>query len=97
MASGWDTTRQKSGAMSPDIAAHGAEMLCWGLADLENDLTIPSRLQERLGSAGERFFFEPTAVMIHWEASSLKDTCRILFKQGKGMGYIRHGASRHDR
>lgn len=57
--------------------------------NVEKDLTVPNRLQERLVASGERLYFEPAAVMLHWEASSARDICRILFRQGKGMGYIR--------
>jgi Glycosyl transferase family 2 len=60
---------------------------------LERDLAIPSRLQQRLRQAGEHLFFEPGAVMLHWEASHLLDVGHILFRQGLGMGFIRQGAS----
>jgi hypothetical protein len=58
---------------------------------LERELAIPSRLQQRLRQEGHRLFFEPGAVMLHWEASYWVDICRILFRQGRGMGYIRRG------
>jgi hypothetical protein len=61
---------------------------------LEQELAIPSRLQQRLRRAGEQLFFEPAAVMLHWEASYLRQVSRILFRQGLGMGFIRQGASR---
>ncbi len=60
---------------------------------LERELAIPNRLQERLRRSGERLLFEPQAVMLHWEASRPADVRRILFRQGIGMGYIRHGNS----
>ena len=58
------------------------------------ELAIPSRLQERLREAGEHLFFEARAVMLHWEASHLRDVSRILWGQGTGMGFIRHGSSK---
>ncbi len=60
---------------------------------LELELAIPSRLQERLRARGKRLFFEPAAVMVHWEASWLGDIVRILFRQGRGMGFVRRGTS----
>ncbi|HTY63291.1 MAG TPA: glycosyltransferase [Acidobacteriota bacterium] len=60
---------------------------------LEQALAIPSRLQERMRRSGERLFFEPQAIMLHWEASRLRDICRILFRQGVAMGFIRRGES----
>ena len=60
---------------------------------LVRELAIPSRLQERLRRSGERLLFEPQAVMRHWEASHPGDIRRILFRQGVGMGFIRHGNS----
>jgi hypothetical protein len=60
-------------------------------ATLEQELAIPSRLQQRLREAGERLFFEPRAVMIHWEASSHRWVSTILFQQGRGMGFVRQG------
>lgn len=60
---------------------------------MDRELAIPSRLQERLRARGGRLFFEPAAVMIHWEASSFGDISRILFRQGTGMGHVRHGNS----
>jgi hypothetical protein len=60
---------------------------------LERELAIPSRLQERLRLLVEHLFFEPQAVMLHWEASYPGDISRILFRQGIGMGFIRHGNS----
>ena len=38
---------------------------------LEWELAIPSRLQKWLRARGKRLFFEPAAVMVHWEASWL--------------------------
>jgi GT2 family glycosyltransferase len=60
---------------------------------LERDLAIPSRLQERLRQAGERIFFEPGAVMWHWESSREAQVRRILFRQGLGMGFVRQGTA----
>ena len=60
---------------------------------LEQELAIPSRLQQRLRQAGEHLYFEPSAVMLHWEASYLRHVGRILLKQGLGMGFVRQGAS----
>jgi GT2 family glycosyltransferase len=62
-------------------------------ATLEQDLAIPSRLQQRLREAGERLYFEPRAVMVHWEASSHRWVSSILFQQGRGMGFVRQGTA----
>jgi len=60
---------------------------------LEREIAIPSRLQQRLRRAGERLFFEPRAVMRHWEASYPGAVARILFRQGLAMGVVRRGSS----
>jgi len=31
--------------------------------------------------------------MVHWEASYLGDICRILFRRGMGMGFVRQGSA----
>jgi len=61
---------------------------------LEQELAIPSRLQQRLRLAGERLFFEPRALVFHWEGSSHRGVRRILFRQGLGMGFVRQGSAR---
>ena len=60
---------------------------------LEKELSIPSRLQQRLKQSGERIFFASEATMLHWEASYWRPIIWILLSQGKGMGYIRRGKS----
>ncbi len=81
----------------PFVAGYSSAWRCASLRGLaphlERELAIPSRLQERLRLLGEHLFFEPQAVMLHWEASYPGDISRILFRQGIGMGFIRHGNS----
>ena len=56
---------------------------------LAEDMVTPSTLQQSLAEAGHRFWFEPTAVMAHWESSSLGGVRQILVKNGRGMGMLR--------
>lgn len=60
---------------------------------LKKELSIPSRLQQRLQRSGKRIYFASEAAMLHWEASYWRPIIWILFNQGKGMGYIRRGNS----
>jgi len=79
------------------VSGHNSAWRCSSLRrfapHLEQELAVPSRLQQRLREAGERLFFEPRALMFHWEGSSLRSVCRILFRQGLGMGHIRQGSA----
>lgn len=56
---------------------------------LAEDMVTPSTLQQSLAAAGHRFWFEPAAVMAHWESSSLRGVRQILMKNGRGMGMLR--------
>jgi len=56
---------------------------------LGEDMVTPSTLQQALAAAGHRFWFEPAAVMAHWESSSLGGVRQILVKNGRGMGMLR--------
>lgn len=56
---------------------------------LAEDMVTPSTLQQSLAAAGHRFWFEPTAVMAHWESSSFGGVRQILMKNGRGMGMLR--------
>lgn len=56
---------------------------------LSEDMVTPSTLQQSLAAAGHRFWFEPAAVMAHWESSSLGGVRQILMKNGRGMGMLR--------
>ena len=56
---------------------------------LTEDMVTPSTLQMSLTREGHRFFFEPRAVMAHWEASRFTGICEILIKNGRGLGLLR--------
>lgn len=56
---------------------------------LTEDLIAPSTLQMSLAEEGHRFYFEPKAVMAHWEASDYDGVRQILSKNGRGLGVLR--------
>jgi len=56
---------------------------------LTEDLITPSTLQMSLAEEGHRFYFEPRAVMAHWESSGYDGLRQILSKNGRGMGLLR--------
>jgi hypothetical protein len=56
---------------------------------LVEDMVTPSTLQQHLARNGHRFWFEPTAVMAHWESSNYHGVRQILMKNGRGMGMLR--------
>ncbi len=53
------------------------------------DMVTPSTLQQSLAQDGHRFWFEPSAVMSHWESSTYGGVKQILVKNGRGMGMLR--------
>lgn len=79
------------------VAGYSSAWRCSSLRQLaphlEHELAIPSRLQRRLRQSGERLLFEPRALMFHWEGSYHDGVCRILFRQGLGMGFVRQGSA----
>lgn len=58
-------------------------------ARLDEDLVTPSTLQMQLHDEGHRFYFEPRAVMSHWESSGYRGVTKILLKNGRGLGALR--------
>ena len=56
---------------------------------LVEDMVTPSTLQQSLARTGHRFWFEPNAVMAHWESSNYHGVRQILMKNGRGMGMLR--------
>ena len=56
---------------------------------LTEDMVTPSTLQQSLTEDGHEFFFEPSAVMSHWESSTYHGVKQILMKNGRGMGMLR--------
>jgi hypothetical protein len=79
------------------VAGYSSAWRCSSLRQLEpqleQELAIPSRLQQRLRQSGKRLLFEPRALMFHWEGSYHDGVCRILFRQGLAMGFVRQGAA----
>jgi hypothetical protein len=79
------------------VAGYSSAWRCSSLRQLapylEQELAIPSRLQQRLRQSGERLLFEPHALMFHWEGSYHRAVRRILFRQGLGMGFVREGSA----
>ncbi len=56
---------------------------------LSDDLITPSVLQMSLAAEGHRFYFEPRAVVVHWESSTWSGVWRILTKNGRALGMLR--------
>lgn len=56
---------------------------------LSADMVTPSTLQQSLAKDGHEFWFEPGAVMSHWESSTYRGVRQILMKNGRGMGMLR--------
>ena len=85
---GWE-----NGEVRPFIAgfnsAFSTEVLLARGDRLTRDLVAPSTLQMSLTDSGHQFYFEPRAVMAHWESSGYAGIASILTKNGLGMGMLR--------